>query len=129
MDSVRLVRSSGDFMFAGSNVSRNALRDSIMELEGRLLETSNRVIVGGRFTDESTGLETNLRPIDDEVGKRIMLEDACFGSSQYEVCREIGDGVMRTGARNALIAVVRTERAILDGLQPPDLIAGPAPQL
>jgi len=116
-------------MFAGSNVSRNALRDSIMELEGRLLETSNRVIVGGRFTDESTGLETNLRPIDDEVGKRIMLDDTCFGSPVYDECRELGNGVLRTGARNALIAVVRIERAILDGLRPPDLIAGSALQL
>lgn len=124
IDFVRMQRIAGDFVFSETNVTREARRNDLVELENRILQTSERIVLGANFVDESTGLESNLDPTVDEVARRILLDDGCFGAEEYAECRNASGAVLRSGIRNTAVSLVRIDRSVRLQAPVPDLEAG-----
>jgi len=129
MDSVRLIRISGDYMFADSNVTRAELRQSISFLEERILECSTIAVVGGKVHDDVVHSVSSLTPIKESDARHVLLSDACLGSDDYDACITVGGGIMATGGRNAITSVVRISRSIQGAVAAPDLVPGTHPVL
>ena len=100
------------------------MRHELRQIESRILQTSERIVLGETFVDESTGLENQLGPVEDEVARRIMLDDGCHAAADREECLAAGGGVLQWGARNAAVSVVRVVRDIRLSSPLPDVEAG-----
>ena len=114
----------GDYVYEATNTTRSALRNDLIVLEDRILQTSERVVRGAEFVDESTGLKNDLGPAQDVIARRLLLEDGCYGAADYGECRNVTGAVLRSGLRNAVVSLVRINRGIRLSGPVPDLEAG-----
>ena len=141
VDYIRLGQDVG-FLTPTSNVTRGLRQAAAEEIEGRIIDVLRRVTVGGDFEDESTGLSTSLSTIEDTFPRRILFQEACFGSPEYDACVVAGEDIlelqglvfgfidprtrtftrsMRDGATTAIYSMSQGIRQFIGGRGSPDL--------
>ena len=95
IDSVDYVRIAQNVGFlAPTNVTRARDQAIAEEIEGRMLQTLQKVTIGGEVVDEATGLTTTLGSLEHEYPKRLLFDEACFESPDLDGCLRAGESTL-----------------------------------